>query len=69
MQGDYSLQGKDGRYRDYLKEIEGILDFLNRKERLQRVLMLPLIEMEKRKELLADLLKAFSVSPPSSQIL
>jgi F-type H+-transporting ATPase subunit delta len=67
--GLFSTGEKDGRYRDYLKEIEGILDFLNRKERLQRVLMLPIIEMEKRKELLKDLLKAFSVSPPVANLM
>jgi len=67
--GLFSVGVKDGRYRDYLVEMDEILSVLKGAPRLARALELPLFEMEKRKDILADLNKALGLSSTSVALL
>ncbi|MCX5807298.1 MAG: ATP synthase F1 subunit delta [Proteobacteria bacterium] len=62
--GLFAVGEKDGKYRDYLDEIEKILNVFDEAPQLGKALMLPILEMEKRKELLSDIMKALSVAIP-----
>lgn len=59
---------KDGKYRSYLEELEGVLDVFEREQRLKKALMLPLLEVQKRKELLSDVMRSLGVSPSVSSL-
>jgi F-type H+-transporting ATPase subunit delta len=61
--GLFAAGVKDGGYREYLDEMDGILAVLAKEPRLDKALMLPLFEMEKRKGILLDLTRALGVSP------
>lgn len=67
--GLFSVGVKDGRYRDYLKEMDEVLSVLKGAPKLTKALELPLLEMEKRKEILADLTKSLGLSNPSIALL
>jgi F-type H+-transporting ATPase subunit delta len=67
--GLFSVGVKDGRYRDYLNEMDEILSILKGAPKLARALELPLFEMEKRKDVLVDLTKALGLSNPSAALL
>ncbi len=62
--GLFAVGEKDGKYKDYLGEIEKVLYVFGEQRRIGKALMLPILEMEKRKELLSDILKAFAISLP-----
>lgn len=62
--GLFNVGEKNGKYKEYQAEIEGILSVLDREERLKRAIVLPLVEVEKRKEVLSDVMKALQVSSP-----
>jgi F-type H+-transporting ATPase subunit delta len=67
--GLFSVGEKDGKYASYLHEMENILNVLESGPRLKQALMVPLMEMEKRQEILADLVRALDLSPAVSSLL
>lgn len=67
--GLFAVGEKDGKYKDYLKELDSMLSLFEGEQRLKKALMLPLLEMEKRKELLGDVVKIAGISLPLSNIL
>lgn len=62
--GLFNVGEKNGKYKEYQAEIEGILSVLDKEERLKRAIVLPLVEVEKRKEVLSDVMRALEVSSP-----
>lgn len=62
--GLFNVGEKNGKYKEYQAEIEGILSVLDKEERLKRAIVLPLVEVEKRKEVLSDVMKSLQVSSP-----
>jgi len=62
--GLFNVGEKNGKYKEYQSEIEGILGVFDREERLKRAIILPLVEVEKRKEVLSDVLRSLEVSTP-----
>jgi len=64
--GLFAVGEKNGKYRSYLEELEGVLSVFDKEQRLKKALMLPLLEVQKRKELLSDVMRALGVSPPVS---
>ncbi len=60
--GLFSVGVKDGRYREYLGELDEILSILKREPKLDKALTLPLLEAEKRKEILGDLTATLGLS-------
>jgi F-type H+-transporting ATPase subunit delta len=64
--GLFNVGEKNGKYKDYLKEFEGVLTFFDKEDRLKKALMFPLVEVEKRKELLSDVVRMLQVSAPLS---
>ncbi|HOJ70980.1 MAG TPA: ATP synthase F1 subunit delta [Syntrophorhabdaceae bacterium] len=66
--GLFAVGEKDGKYKQYLEELNAILDFFTKEQRLSRPLILPILEMSKRKDILAEVLKAFKVSVPLSNM-
>jgi F-type H+-transporting ATPase subunit delta len=67
--GLFAVGEKDGKYRAYLKEIDMVLKVFDGEERLRKAVMLPLLEMGKRKELLADVMRLLGVSLPLANML
>ena len=60
--GLFSVGAKDGKYREYLGQIEEILSVFKGEPKIEKALMLPLLLMEKRKEILADLSRVMGLS-------
>ncbi|HEY3278132.1 MAG TPA: ATP synthase F1 subunit delta [Syntrophorhabdaceae bacterium] len=67
--GLFNVGEKDGKFRDYLEELTSIVTLFQKEEKLGRALMLPILEVEKRKELLSDVVRAMGISAPVSNIL
>jgi len=67
--GLFAAGVKDGRYKDYLRQMKEILEVVNGAPRIQKALALPLFEMGKRKELLSGFMAALDVSPPVAALL
>ncbi len=67
--GLFSVGVKDGRYRDYLKEVDEVLSVFEGEPKLAKALELPLFEMEKRKDILADLTKLLGLSNASVALI
>jgi F-type H+-transporting ATPase subunit delta len=67
--GLFAVGEKDGKYRAYLKEIDRVLKVFDGEERLRKAVMLPLLEMGKRKELLADVMRLLGVPLPLANML
>ena len=65
----FAVGEKDGKYRDYLREAGEILSTIEGEPRLKKALMLPLFEMDRRKDILSDFIKALSLSPPVAALL
>ncbi|HOD75941.1 MAG: ATP synthase F1 subunit delta [Syntrophorhabdaceae bacterium] len=62
--GLFNVGEKNGKYKEYQAEIEGVLSVLDKEERLKRAIVLPLVEVEKRKEVLSDVMKSLKISSP-----
>jgi len=62
--GLFNVGEKNGKYKEYQTEIEGILSVFDKEERLKRAIVLPLVEVEKRKEVLADVMRSLQISSP-----
>ncbi len=67
--GLFGVGEKDERYKEYLGELEAVASLLEREPRLGKALMLPLLEMARRKELLVEVSKSLSLSPSLSNML
>jgi F-type H+-transporting ATPase subunit delta len=67
--GLFAVGEKDGKYKAYFEDIEKVVSLFQGQERLKKALMLPLLEMEKRKELLSDVLRALGTSAPVSNMI
>jgi len=67
--GLFGVGVKDGNYLTYLKEIETIVTLFEKEDRLRKALMLPLLEIKKRKEILNDVIKTLGASLPVANIL
>ncbi len=60
----FEVGEKEGKYRKYLDELGSLLEAVEIEPRLKSTLMLPLLEMAKRRELLADIVRILDISPP-----
>jgi F-type H+-transporting ATPase subunit delta len=67
--GLFNVGEKDGKYKDYLEELVSIVTLFAKEGRLGKALMLPILEVEKRKELLGDVVRAAGISMPVSNML
>jgi F-type H+-transporting ATPase subunit delta len=67
--GLFNVGEKDGKYKDYFEELAGIVTLFTKEGRLGKALMLPILEVEKRKELLTDVVRAAGISAPVSNML
>ena len=67
--GLFAVGVKDGKYKDYLRQMKEILEIVNDAPKIRRASMLPLFEMDKRKELLSGFMAALDVSPPVAALL
>jgi F-type H+-transporting ATPase subunit delta len=67
--GLFSVGEKDGKYPQYLQELTAIVDLFEREKTLGRALMLPLLEVQKRKELLSEVLRILGASMPVANML
>jgi F-type H+-transporting ATPase subunit delta len=54
---------KDGNYRKYLDELGSLLELVEMEPRLKTTLMLPLLEMAKRRDLLSEVVRLLGLSP------
>ena len=66
--GLFAVGENDGKYRLYYEELDTILRYFREEPKLGNALMLPIVEMKKRKELLGDVMRAFGVSLPLANI-
>ena len=60
----FEVGEKEGKYRKYLDELGSILETIEAEPRLKTTLMLPLLEMAKRRELLSEVVRILDISPP-----
>jgi F-type H+-transporting ATPase subunit delta len=67
--GLFAVGEKDGKYRFYFEELERLLALFDGEKRLNKALTLPLLEMDLRKELLSEVMKAAGLSLPLSNML
>jgi F-type H+-transporting ATPase subunit delta len=67
--GLFNVGEKDGKYKDYLQELLSIVTLFETEGRLGKALMLPILEVEKRKELLGDVVRAAGISMPVTNML
>jgi F-type H+-transporting ATPase subunit delta len=67
--GVFAVGEKDGKYRDYLREMDDILGLFGKEPRLSKALMLPILEISRRGELLKDVLKVLGTSASMSNVL
>ena len=54
---------KEGTYRRYLDEMDALLKLVEAEPRLKTTLMLPLLEMGKRRDLLSEVVRLLGLSP------
>ena len=62
--GLFNVGEKNGKYKEYFQEFEGVLKLFDKEDRLKKALMFPLVEVEKRKELLGDVTRMLQISSP-----
>jgi len=67
--GLFAVGERDGKFGDYLRQMKDVLSVIEAGEQLKRALTLPLLEIERRREVLADLVKALSIDPALSAFL
>ena len=65
----FAVGEKDGKYREYMEQMGQLLKVVSSDPRIEKALMLPLIEMAKRKELLTSLVAAVGVASPVAALL
>lgn len=67
--GLFAVGERDGKYGEYLRQMKDILSVFEAGPKLATALTLPLLEVEKRKDLLSDVVKAVGASPSVSAFL
>ena len=67
--GLFAVGEKDGKYGEYFQEINKILTLFASEIKIEKALMLPLLEMDRRKDILSDVLKMLSISAPLSNLM
>lgn len=67
--GLFAVGEKNGKYRDYLSQMQDILSAVATQPRLEKALMIPILEMDKRKEILSDVIKALATEPIVAALL
>ncbi len=67
--GLFAAGEKDGKFKEYLQQMNDILSIVKKEPKLEKALMIPLLEMEKRKEILMDLVRALSLAPTVANLL
>jgi F-type H+-transporting ATPase subunit delta len=67
--GLFAVGAKDGKYREYLDQIDSVLSVFASEPRMKSALMLPLLEMERRKDILSDLSSVLGLSEPVAAFL
>jgi len=67
--GLFAVGDKDGKYAAYFEELEQVMGAVEANQKLRNALMLPLLEMNKRRDLLSDVIRALSVSPTVANLL
>jgi F-type H+-transporting ATPase subunit delta len=61
--GLFAVGVRDGKYREYLGQIDGILGVFTTEPKIRAALMMPLLEMERRRDILSDLAGVMELSP------
>jgi F-type H+-transporting ATPase subunit delta len=67
--GLFAVGDKDGKYGTYFEDLEQIMGVVEANEKLKNALMLPLLEMSKRRDLLSDVVRALALSPTVANLL
>lgn len=67
--GLFAVGDKDGKYGTYFEDLEQIMGVIEANEKLKNALMLPLLEMNKRRDLLSDVVRALTLSPTVANLL
>jgi F-type H+-transporting ATPase subunit delta len=67
--GLFAVGEKDGHYRDYLGQLDGFLQVVEKGPKIEKALMMPLLAMDKRKELLADVIRALAMDKAPAALL
>lgn len=67
--GLFAVGERDGRFKEYLDQLDGFLQVVDKGPKIEQALMLPLLEMDKRNELLSDIIKALAMEPPPAALL
>ncbi len=65
----FAIGERDGRFKEYLDQLDSFLQVVDKGPKIEKALVLPLLEMGKRKELLSDIIKALSIAPVPSALL
>lgn len=60
---------KDGNYKVYLQQMDAILSLVENTPKLEKALIMPLLEMDKRKELLSDVVRGLALAPTMAALL
>ncbi len=60
----FDVGEKEGKYKKYLDELGSLLELVEAEPKLKTTLMLPLLEMAKRRDLLSDVVRILDVSLP-----
>lgn len=67
--GLFAVGDKDGKYGTYFEDLEQIMGVVEANVKLKNALMLPLLEMNKRRDLLSDVVRALALSPTVANLL
>ena len=62
--GLFSVGEKNGKYKEYLAEYEEIVGLFEKENTLKKAIMLPIVEVAKRRDLLSDIMRSMQVSLP-----
>ena len=65
----FAVGDKDGRYGSYFEDLEQVVNVVEANQKLKNALMLPLLEMGKRRDILSDVIRALEVSPAVANLL
>jgi F-type H+-transporting ATPase subunit delta len=67
--GLFAVGDKDGKYGAYFEDLEQIMGVVDSNQKFKNALMLPLLEMDKRRDLLSDVVRALALSPTVANLL
>jgi F-type H+-transporting ATPase subunit delta len=65
----FAVGDKDGKYGTYFEDLQQIMGVVEANVNLKNALMLPLLEMNKRRDLLSDVVRALAISPTVANLL